>query len=113
MDQNHLLMIFDIAFNDLNADYKVDAKLFHTIDIKDLQLQLMLKKALLNVVLEVDLLEKKLTISQINVKSIEDFGINSALNYLNSLFKNEEEVIKNIIDNETSKYIGSFYNIEF
>ncbi len=104
----------------MKIDYKVNAKLFHRIPINNRELHLWIKQALLNVVLELDLTDKKLVITQINVKSLEGFGFRSGRLFwpfsklTDAILKSEELVIKSLIKQEISKYIGKVvHNIKF
>ena len=103
-----MLISGDMAFTNLNADYKVDAKLYNIISIKNLDLHLWFNKALLNVLVEYDSGDS-LTISQINLKSIEGYGLKSGKSFLplNSILKNQEQVFTNIIKAELNKYVGT------
>jgi len=119
-DQNKKLVIGDLAVNDVEANFKVDAKLFNRISIKDRLLKLWLKTAIVNVILEVDLSDKKLIVSQISVKSIKGFGARSRrifwpFNKLaDSIIRSQEDIIKTVIKTEISKYMGKVvHNFKF
>lgn len=119
-DQNKKLIVGDVEISDVKADYKVDGKLFHRISIKNRKLSLWLKKALLNVLLEVDQNEKTLIVSQISIKAIDGFGVKSGrlfwpFNKLaDSILKGQEEIIKSLVKTEISKYMGKVVkNIKF
>lgn len=102
----------NIAIDDINAHYKADGKLFHRISVKNKDLFISVKKALLYVDLEYDEIHKKLIVSQVNVKDLEGFNIKSGklvwpLNKIvNNFLKKEKERIKHLVNEEAAKIMG-------
>ncbi|CAG2165256.1 unnamed protein product [Oppiella nova] len=114
------LIVSDLVVRDIYADYKVNAKLFHRISIKNRELKLSLRKAVLNVRLEVDKNQQKLVVKDVLLKSKEGFGVKSGrlvwpFNKLtDSIVKSQELVVMAIIQKEVNRYMGRVVdNIKF
>ena len=113
---NKKLVITDIAVKDVIADYKMNAKLFHRISFKDRDLKLTLDKAILSIKLLVDKNAQKLVVKSLNLKSTEGFVIRSGKLFwpfnkvTNAILKNQEKVIKDLIQKEFDKYMGKVVN---
>lgn len=114
------LLIGDIVVNDVEADYKANAKLFHRLSVSNRDLKLSLKKAVLTVKLEVDKELKKVTLKDIELKETEGFGVKSGKLFwpftklTNAIVKSQETVVKDIIKKELTQYMDKVvHNIQF
>ncbi|XP_054153373.1 homeobox protein 2-like [Oppia nitens] len=114
------LIVTDIVVQDISADYKVSAKLFHRISIKNRELKLALKRAILTVRLEADKTNGKLLLKDIQLKSKQGFGVKSGrlvwpFNKLtDAIVKSQEPVVKEIVQKELANYMGkAIHNMKF
>ncbi|CAG2105902.1 unnamed protein product, partial [Medioppia subpectinata] len=111
------LIVTDLVLHDVYADYKVNAKLFHRISIKNRAIKLWVRKAVLNVRLLADSQTRQLVVQDVVLKHKEGFGVKSGrlvwpFNKLtDSIVKSQEQVVMGIVQHEVKKYMGKVVHV--